>query len=151
MTEFKLRSRLEKLSTYSNMTEADSRERETVALLNSQALSRLMAEHQLYIQAKDFPNWRPTARSSGEIPGVASNVTIIATNGLLGYFVVDENPSVPVLCGHIQCFTGDVKTLYSTQKQQSREASENNQRKGKKGKTPLEKAIELLKKLEPKR
>lgn len=132
--------------------EADTRERDSVALANSQALARLMQEHQLYIQAKDFPNWRPTARSSGEIPGVASNVTIIATNGLLGYFVNDENPSVPVLYGHIQCFTGDVKTLFSTAKQKKVETQENNERKGKKRpKTPMEKALALLQKLEAKR
>lgn len=137
------------------MTKEDSREREAVALLNSQALSRLMAKHQLYIQAQDFPNWRPTVLGTGEIPGVAQNVTIIATNGLLGYFVNNENPSVPVFCGHIQCFTGDVKTLFSTQKQKSPEESENRERKrqGRKhrNETLLEQALALLRKLEAKR
>lgn len=134
------------------MTLDESREKESVVLANAQALARLMERYSLYIQARDFPNWRPTARATGEIPGVASNVTIIATNGLLGYFVNDENPSVPVLYGHIQCFTGDVKTLFSTQKQKKVEAQENNERKRKKrAKTPLEKAVELLKKLESKK
>lgn len=131
------------------MTESDSIERDTVALLNAQALSRLMSEHQLYITAQDFPNWRPTQRTFGAIPGVAQNVTIIATNGLLGYFVNDENPSVPVLCGHIQCFTGDVKTLFSTQRQKRVESGENKERR--KRKSQMEKAMELLRKLEVKK
>jgi hypothetical protein len=132
--------------------EEEAVEKANVAWANARALADLMAKYQLYIQARDFPNWRPTQRSAGEIPGVASNVTIIATNGLLGYFVNDENASVPVLYGHIQCFTGDVRTLFSTAKQKKAEVQENNERKGKKrAKTPMEKALALLQKLEAKR
>lgn len=137
--------------TQNNQFEVIGVEPESVGRLNALALSRLMEKHQLYIQAKDFPNWRPTVQSSGSIPGVASNVTIIATNGLLAYFVFDD-PTVPVLCGHIQCFTGEVKTLYATEKKRSMEVRENKERKGqKKARTPLEQAMELLRKLETKR
>lgn len=127
------------------MTLEETRERETVALKNAQALGRLMRDYSLYIPAHDFPNWRPTASSSGNIPGVASNVTIIATNGLLAYFVFDD-PSVPVLCGHIQCFTGEVKTLYATEKRRSQESGENKERKKRKKKSEsvLEQAMAAL-------
>lgn len=131
------------------MTEEETRERDAVALANSQELLRLMSQHQLFIQAGDFPNWRPTQRSSGEIPGVAQSVTIIATNGLLGYFVNDENSSVPVLYGHIQCFTGEVKTLFSTRKQKKTETDEDKVRRSR-AKSQQDRAMELLKKLLPK-
>ena len=132
------------------MTEEETRERESVALANSQELLRLMREFQLYIQAADFQNWRPTVRSAGEIPGVAQNVTIIATNGLLGYFVNDENSTVPVLCGHIQCFSGEVKTLFSTRKQKKVEVDENGVRL-RRVKSQQDRAMELLRKLLPKK
>lgn len=130
------------------MTQDDTRERENIALLNSQALARLMEEHRLYISAADFPNWRPTQKSNGSIPGVASNVTIIATNGILAYFVFDD-PCVPVLCGHIQCFTGDVKTLFASQKRKREEGGENRERKGRgKRLSQKEKTEKLLKELQ---
>lgn len=91
----------------------DIEKRDAVAWANFVALSALMAKHGLFIPAKEFPLWRPTKPSSGSIPGVAQSVTIIATNGILGYFVYDD-PSVPVLCGHTQCFDGRVEPLYST-------------------------------------
>jgi hypothetical protein len=110
-------------------------ERRDIQWLAQTELTRLMAEHSLYISAADFPNWRPTVRSSGNIPGVADNVTIIATNGLLAYFLQwhfpvtaeeyvakGETPKVEdcvqrVLIGHIQRFDGEVKPMFVKQKE----------------------------------
>lgn len=91
-------------------------DRDSVRWKNEQALSDIMREYSLTIPAHDFKNWRPTLRVSGSIPGVAPHVTIIATNGILGYFVY-EDITVPVLCGHIQCFDGKVEPLFSAAKQ----------------------------------
>lgn len=92
--------------------EQDLVDRAEVARKNRDELVRLMRVHGLLINAKQFPNWRPTQRILGDIPGIADGVTIIATDGLLAYFEHTEG----VLIGHIDKFTGDVKPLFSVQK-----------------------------------
>src|SRR2546430_15348622 len=57
----------------------DSAERDLVAKANRDELTRLMLQYGFTIKAKDFPNWRPTKRSSGNVPGVWETVEIIAT------------------------------------------------------------------------
>lgn len=84
--------------------------RDSVAMLASNELSRLMAVHKLFIAARDFPNWRPTLRTSGDIPGVITEVEIIATDGLLGYFLT---PVGETFIGHIQRFTNEIKPMFS--------------------------------------
>jgi hypothetical protein len=90
----------------------ETQQRDETQRLNRNELLHLMQQYGFVIRAIDFPNWRPTQRSSGTIPGVWDNVEIIATDGLLGYFVEGQD----VLIGHIQMFTGDVKPLFSTPK-----------------------------------
>jgi hypothetical protein len=92
--------------------ERDTIARDTVQMLNRNELIRLMSVHELLIPAKSFPNWRPTQLTLGDIPGVMDGVTIIATDGLLGYFLHTNG----VLIGHIHKFTSDVKPLFSVQK-----------------------------------
>jgi hypothetical protein len=82
-------------------------EREAVNIKNRDEMVRLMEQYNLTIKANDFHTWRPTQRDTGDIPGVWGGVEIIATNGLLGYFV----NSTDVYIGHIQKFTGEVKPL----------------------------------------
>lgn len=112
-------------------------------LANRRSLVALMHEYNIVINARDFVNWRPTKRELGDIPGVAEGVTIVATDGLLGYFI-DAN-SVPI-CGHIDWFTGKVQPLHSF----SRTTGGSNVRSPKR-KTPQtleEKTRELLQKLQ---
>ncbi len=124
----------------------DAQERGEVARKSSEAMLNILRDYSLTIRAKDFPLWRPTARSNGSIPGVALNVTIIATDGILGYFVYDD-PNVPVLCGHIQFFSGEVRPLFSTSAK--RTASRRGHNKPSR-KTKLQQAIDLLQQLVPK-
>jgi hypothetical protein len=116
-------------------------ERDMVNKANRDALSATMQEFNLYINARDFPNWRPTIRNEGDIPGVAEAVTIVATNGLLAYFAysnpLDGQPTGEVLIGHIQKFTGDVHTLFATKK-------EKQARVKKPRKSLIERALEAL-------
>lgn len=85
--------------------------RDHVQNLNEAEISRLMHKHRMTIRAIDIANWRPTARRVGAIPGVWQAVTIIATNGILGWF---ELPDGPLQIGHIQCFEGKIEPLYSS-------------------------------------
>ena|SRR6266496_2806203 len=90
----------------------DAVERNLVAKLNRDELTRLMLEFGFTIRAKDFPNWRPTQRSKGSVPGVWEIVELIATDGLLGMFLNDNREP---LVGHIQMFDGKVEPLFSVQ------------------------------------
>lgn len=87
----------------------DTMARDEVARLASCEFARLMAVHRLFIAARDFPNWRPTLRTTGDIPGVIDSVEIIATDGLLGYFL---DTSDETFIGHIQKFTGEIKPMF---------------------------------------
>ena len=46
----------------------------------------------------------------GSISGIDYMLEIVATDGLLGWFI--QSDGTPWM-GHIQCFDGDVKPLYS--------------------------------------
>ena len=84
--------------------------RAETALLNHNEMSKLMGRYGLLIRAKHLPMWRATQRVKGDIDGVHEALTIIATDGVLGWFLTyDEEP----WCGHIQCFSGDVKPLFT--------------------------------------
>lgn len=115
--------------------------------LSRKELIRLMEVYGLVIHARDFVNWRPTQRTLGDITGVAEGLTIIATNGLLGYFVDLNNQP---LCGHVDWFVdGDgekieVKPLFSSS---SRTSSKETQRKPKRRLSQEKQARELLRKL----
>lgn len=87
----------------------DARGRALTQKLNRDELTRLMLQYGFTIRAKDFPNWRPTRRSKGMVPGVWERVELIATDGLLGMFL---NGAQEPTMGHIQMFDGEVKTLY---------------------------------------
>jgi hypothetical protein len=123
-----------KKASTSTLPIEDMVERDLVNKANRDALSAVMQEFNLYIKASDFPNWRPTIRNEGDIPGVAEAVTIVATNGLLAYFIQPEGDA---LIGHIQKFSGDVVTLYSTRKEKAA-------REKKPRKSLIERALEAL-------
>lgn len=88
-------------------------ERTHVATLNRNALIDLMGQHEILIPARELPLWRPTKLLKGDIDGVQEAITIIATNGILGWFLTHDGAA---WCGHIQCFSGDIKPLFSIQK-----------------------------------
>lgn len=116
-------------------------ERAKVDMLNQNELSLLMRRYPaMTIKIKDFKLWRPTVRDTGEIRGVAGALTVIATDGLLCYFLTREDQ---IFLGHKQCFTGDVKTLFSVEKK------ETTKKEKKKRLTTLERALELLRTLKP--
>jgi hypothetical protein len=125
------------------MTREETLERDEVSWKNQLELVRLMREHNLFIRAADFPNWRPTVRAEGEIPGVCEGLTIIATDGLLGYFL---NPVGETFVGHIQRFSGEVKTLFGKDKPVKSAASP----KKRVRKSAVQQALDLLETLKPK-
>ena len=90
--------------------DADLRERAIVDEMNRSALVQLMLEHSLTIPAREFRNWRPTLRVRGQISGLYDQVEIIATNGLLGWFLNGETEPI---CAPIQTIDNDVKPLFS--------------------------------------
>jgi hypothetical protein len=97
-------------------TEEDLAERARVATANRNALITLMGEHKIMIPARELPLWRPTVRATGDIDGVQEAITIVATNGILGWYLT---PDEQAWCGHIQCFTGEIVTLFRTEKEKS--------------------------------
>lgn len=82
----------------------ESAQRDVVAWKNETELSRLMDVHGLYIRPAELRKWRPTVPTTGHIPGVANNLTCIATDGLLGWFLRDG--TFP-LQGHVTHFQWD--------------------------------------------
>lgn len=126
------------------MTEHETMLQDETRRLNREALVELMKEYKLFIRAADFGNWRPTVRTNGDIPGVtAADVTIIATDGLLAFFL---RPDGDILYGHIQHFTGEVKPLFSMPKERViKEKSDKPKRK-----SLVASALELLQKSIPK-
>lgn len=95
--------------------QVDAAQRSFVQKLNRDELTRLMLHYGFTIRAKDFPNWRPTQRVTGSIPGVWEFVEIIATDGLLGMFLNDRQEP---LIGHTHMFSerDNIKPLFSIQK-----------------------------------
>lgn len=95
------------------MTEYETILRDEVQRLNSNALLDVLRETGVVLRAETFRHWRPTVRAIGAIGGVSQvKATILATDGNLGLFV-DESGS---FFGHIQHFSGRVKTLFSAAK-----------------------------------
>jgi hypothetical protein len=78
--------------------------REEVAALNRQRMVHLMLKYGITIHAREFDKWRPTEEISGRIAGIEDGLTCIMTNGLLGYFV-RQDESVEV--GHVDWFIWD--------------------------------------------
>lgn len=97
------------------MTPEDTIARDEVARQNAETLAGLMAKHGLLIPARDFPLWRPTLRATGDIAGIRGELTVIATNGILAYFLTATDET---FVGHIQKFSGKVKPLFSLPKPQ---------------------------------
>ncbi len=86
-------------------------ERARVALANANSLSELMGQYGLLIPARSIALWRPTKRSVGMVNGVREGLTIIATDGILGWFLTTDTEEP--WQGHIQCFDGDIEPLHS--------------------------------------
>lgn len=89
---------------------AEDAERAEVARKNFIALGELMRDHQLLIPARSIHLWRPTERALGAIHGLHEGLTIVATDGLLGWFLTHDGTA---WLGHIGHFDGDIKPLYS--------------------------------------
>lgn len=85
-------------------------QRATCAQLNADALSAVMEETGVQLNAATFRQWRPTIRNIGAIAGVSrTKATVLATDGNLALFVDESGP----FFGHVQHFSGEVKTLFS--------------------------------------
>lgn len=122
------------------MDQETTREREEVGRKNALALANVQRIPGVWIAAGDFQNWRATERSFGSISGIAEEVQIIATNGIVAWFLWAETANRPPLFGHVQCFSGKVKPTFSARKQSVPRARP----------TTLDAATELLKKLQKK-
>jgi hypothetical protein len=96
--------------------DADMIERAQVATKNRNALITLMGQHKILIPVRELPLWRPTVPEQGNIDGLAEAITIVATNGILGWYLTFDGQA---WCGHIQCFTGKITTLFRTEKEKS--------------------------------
>ena len=92
----------------------DLTERARVAALNRNALIDLMGQHSILIPARELSQWRPTQLAKGNIDGIQEALMIIATNGILGWFLTHDGVA---WYGHIQCFSGKIKPLFSLPKQ----------------------------------
>ena len=84
-------------------------ERAEVQRKNIAALSQLMGQYNFQIPSKVFKLWRPTKRNRGQVLGVHEGLEIVATDGILGWFITFEGVAWQ---GHIGHFTGKVETLY---------------------------------------
>jgi hypothetical protein len=91
----------------------EMRERAITALKNRNEMSRLMQQYGLLIPARSLPLWRPTERIKGDIAGVRESIVLIATDGVLGWFLTYD--SEEPWCGHIQCFSevNNIRPLFS--------------------------------------
>lgn len=127
-----------------SMLENATIQRDSVSWKNEQELLRLMHCHNFQISPHNFRLWRPTVRQSGDIPGVWQNVTIIATDGLQGFFLLGDTETIVI--GHIQMFSGEVKTMFGLDKPIKQKL----EKKKRKSATSLELALDLLKSLQPK-
>lgn len=79
-----------------------TRERETVAQLNRDALSAVMGETRMQLPAHALTQWRPTVRITGYVRGVTlGNVWCLATDGNLGLFTYWNGLA---FIGHVQHF-----------------------------------------------
>ncbi len=110
----------------------DAALRAMFAQQNSDALMRLCAEHGITLRTAQAHLWRPTLRVRGDIPGVAE--------GLTAWFINDETT---LLHGHIQKFTGAVKTLYGMPKPKATPSGPRKRARSA-SQTPTAKAVALL-------
>ncbi len=103
------------MSQYDEQKKIAPDEREQVRWQNEAELGRLCQVYSLHIRTDQYKNWRPTVRSHGDIRGVWGSLEIIATDGILGYFLNSraEGMDAEVYLGHISHFTGEVKTMFS--------------------------------------
>jgi hypothetical protein len=85
-------------------------ERALVALQNYNALIGLMQQYNILIPARTMALWRPTVHTTGYIDGVREGLTIVATDGLLGWYITHDEQA---WCGHIAQFSGDIRPLFS--------------------------------------
>ena len=77
---------------------------------NYNSLVELMQRYKILIPARSMAMWRPTLPRPGYIDGVREGLTIVATDGIVGWFIThDEQP----WCGHIQFFSGEIEPLHS--------------------------------------
>jgi hypothetical protein len=85
-------------------------ERDAQMKANAQEMVKLMGQYNILISARSIHLWRPAQRKSGSIDGLRNGLEIIATDGLLGWFITPEGEA---WCGHIQHFDGKIEPLFS--------------------------------------
>lgn len=89
---------------------------EEVRRLNSDALSAVMISYGIVLPRHGH-GWRACARERGEIRGIVGNLTILCTDGIVGYFLWDTGAERPSLFyGHVKDFSGDVRPAHSLPK-----------------------------------
>lgn len=90
------------------MTLDETMQREEVARLMRDSMSKVLGESGITIHATQYNAWRATQRVHGVVQGI-KRAEILATDGNLGIYKSDETFWV----GHIGWFSGDVKPLHS--------------------------------------
>ena len=96
--------------------ETEASDRATIAQLNRDALSAVQAETGITIAAHQYSKWRPTVRTTSTIQGLDSACTCVATDGMLGIFVLPvAHPTLgTAFIGHACHFVGGIPpTLHS--------------------------------------
>lgn len=61
-------------------------------------------------------DWRATKRSRGRIKGIGLMLTLLATDGSRGLFLVDERSPKNYLLGHVEWFDGKVAPAHGVRK-----------------------------------
>ena len=69
-----------------------------------------MAKYSLTINNKDYDQWRPTLPLTGDLTGLFEDVQILATNGIVAYFLI---PGGAIFYAHTKNFTGKILPLHS--------------------------------------
>ena len=80
---------------------------------NASSLIKLMAKYSLTINNKDYDQWRPTLPLTGDLIGLFEDVQILATNGIVAYFLI---PGGAIFYAHTKNFTGKIFPLHSITK-----------------------------------
>lgn len=101
------------------MDEASIIEREEVARKNVGALMSAFTQTGFVARGAMALDWRATKRSRGRIRGIDLVLTLLATDGSRGLFLVDERHEKDYLLGHVEWFDGKVEPAHSVRKKKA--------------------------------
>lgn len=101
------------------MDEASVSEREEVARRNANALMQAFDETGMLVGVSEALDWRATWRSRGHVLGIDLNLTLIATDGSRGLFLVDDLSPKNYFLGHVEWFDGKVAPAHSVRKKKA--------------------------------